>query len=213
MIDGWYNMALVEELLGCPLQTIDRSYWAAKLNTGEWVSEARFVHDWRKGEQRRIDWMDDLCATGDCKRITELWLLCPPSRTSPLGNTARLPITRPGSAFQFKIAMHDSPGVVGPGIRTQQAHVIGRVDDEEGNCTCFVWDIVQDGLLTPETTVLDPMTQQIMMNDDGAPYYPLKTNVNRFGWRIKAGKLAQGMWRPSLAPLGQLALDRLGVTL
>jgi hypothetical protein len=194
-------MGLIDDLLGCPLLEITRSYWAAKLNTGEWVSEARFVHDWQQGTQRRIDWYLDLAATGDCKRITELWLLCPPSKTSPLGNTARLPIVRPSSAFQFKITMHDTP-IVGPGVRSLQAHVIGRVDDEEGNCTCFAWDEVQDGLLTPET----------ISYDGDEPFYPLKTNVHHFGWRIKGDRRVQGMWRPSLAPLGQLAIDRLGVT-
>lgn len=204
-------MSLIDELLGCPLLEVTRSYWAAKLNTGEWVSEARFVHDWRKGTQRRIDWMDDIAAAGDCKRITELWLLCPPSRTSPLGNTARLPITRPGSAFQFKIATSDN-AIIGPGTRTQQAHIIGRVDDDAGNCTCFAYDSVEGGLITPETTVHDPLTMHIMTNDDGTPYHPMLTNVRHFGWRFKDGKKVQGMWRPSLAPLGALALDRLGVT-
>lgn len=205
-------MSLIDELLGCPLLEITRSYWAAKLNTGEWVSEARYVHDWRKGEQRRIDWMDDMAATGDCMRITELWLLCPPSRTSPLGNTARLPIVRPGSAFQFKIATSDN-AIIGPGVRTQQAHIIGRVDDAEGNCTCFAYDPVEGGLITPETTVHDPLTFHIMTNDDGTPYHPMLTNVRDFGWRVKDGRRVQGMWRPSLAPLGALALDRLGVRL
>jgi hypothetical protein len=203
-------MQLIYELLGCSLLEITRSFWAAKLNTGEWVSEARAVHDFRQGTQRYIDWYLDLAATGDCKRITELWLLCPPSQTSPLGNTARLPIMRPNSAFQFKIATHDSQ-IVGDGIRTLQAHVIGRVDDEEGNCTCFAYDPVEDGMVTPETTVYDPATQHIQVNDDGTPYHPMKTNVKRFGWYIKDGRQVQGMWRPSLAPLGQLALDRLGV--
>lgn len=208
-------MGLVEDLLGCPLLEITNSYWAAKLNIGgdrtEWVCEARKVHDFRKGQQRALDWMDDIVATGDHKKIVELWLLCPPSRTSPLGNTARLPITRTSSAFQFKIATHDNAGIGGPGMRTQQAHIIGRVDDEQGNCTCFVWDPIQQGLLTPETTLYDLATGKECMNDDGSVYYPLKTNVRTFGWRIHNSKPVAGMWRPSLAPLGALALDRIGV--
>jgi len=195
-------MGLIDKLLGCPLLEITRSYWAAKLNTGEWVSEARFVHDWRKGEKRRIDWMDDIVATGDCKRITELWLLCPPSGTSPMGNTARLPITRPGSAFQFKVATHDTAGIGGPGRRTQQAHIIGRVENADGDCTCFIWDPIQDGLLTPESKIYDTQTGHIRVDVEGAAIFAGKTNVNRFH-----------SWRPSLAPIGQLALDRIGVTL
>src|SRR6185369_12925435 len=119
-------------------------------------------------------------------------------------------IVRASGAFQFKIATHDSP-IVGEGLRTRQAHVIGRVDDEEGNCTCFAYDPVEDGMITPETTVYDPATGHIQVNDDGTPFYPMKTNVRDFGWRIKDGKRAQGMWRPSIAPLGLLAIDRLGV--
>lgn len=201
-------MGLVEELLGCSLLEITRSYWAAKLNTGEWVSEARMVHNWRTGEQRHLDWYLDIVATGDHQRVQELWLLCPPSRTSPLGNTARLPIVRPGSAFQFKIATHDSP-IIGDGVRTLQAHIIGRVDDAEGNCTCFIWDPVQDGLLTPETPIYDPL-QGVRRDEQGNILYSRKytgryagkTNVNHFH-----------SWRPSLAPIGALALDRIGVTL
>lgn len=194
-------MGLIEKLLGCPLQALTRSYWAAKLNTGEWVSEARTVHDWRKGEQRQIDWMDDIVATGDCNKIVELWLFCPPSPTSRFGNTARLPITRPGSAFQFKVATHDTAGIGGPGTRTLQAHIIGRVDDAEGNCTCFIYDTVQDGLLTPETPIYDHL-QGTKQDGHGNLMYAGKTNVNHFH-----------SWRPSLAPIGQLALDRIGVTL
>lgn len=201
---------LIRQLLGCTLLDITCSYWAAKLNTGEWISEARFVHDWRKGEERHIDWMDDIVATGDSQRIAELWLLCPPSKTAPLGNTARLPITRPGSAFQFKIATHDTP-LAGPAIHTQQAQIIGRVDDADGNCTCFVWDLIEGGLLTPETCVYDHVTGHIMTNEDGTPYQPLKTNVRHFGWRQVGCHMVPAMWRPSLAPLGALAIDRLGV--
>lgn len=202
-------MSLIYELLGCSLLQITRSYWAAKLNTDEWVSEARTVHDWRKGESRQIDWMDDLVATEDCNKIVELWLLCPPSQTSPLGNTARLPIVHPGSAFQFKVATHDTAGIVGPGIRTMQAHIIGRVDNAEGDCTCFIYDPVQDGMLTPETQIYDPL-QGVGRDEQGNILYSRaytgkyagKTNVNHFH-----------SWRPSLAPIGQLALDRIGVTL
>ncbi len=192
-------MKLIEELLGCSLQQITRSYWATKLDDDEWVSEARTVHDWNKGESRQIDWYLDLVATDDHKRITELWLFCPPNKTSPIGNTVRMPITRPGSAFQFKVSTHDSP-VIGPGLRTLQAQVIGRVENEMGDCTCFIWDAVQDGLLTPESRVEGPRKGTIRRDADGNPVYAGKTNVNRFH-----------SWRPSLAPIGLLALDRLGI--
>lgn len=206
---------IIKKLLGCSLLEIRRSYWAVKLDKEsghEWVCEARFVHDWRKGEERHIDWMDDIVATGDCTRIKELWLLCPPSSISPLGNTARLPIEREASAFQLKIATHDAP-IGGPGTRTQQAHIIGRIENEAGDCTCFVYDPVQGGLLTPETQLYDPTTGHITTNEDGTPFYPLRTNVRHFGWRFANQQKIAAMWRPSLAPLGELAVDRLGVRL
>lgn len=192
-------MTLIEELLGCPLLEITRSYWAAKLHTGEWVSEARTVHDWYKGEPRQIDWYLDVVATGDHKRITELWLFCPPNKTSPTGNTVRMPITRPCTAFQFKVTTYDSP-MLSPGIRTLQAQVIGRVENDAGDCTCFIWDEVEDGLLTPETHIQGPRKGTIRRDNKGNPVCAGKTNVTQFH-----------SWRPSLAPIGLLALDRLGI--
>jgi hypothetical protein len=83
-----------------------------------------------------------MVTTGDIKKIAELWLLCPPNKENPLGQVARLPITEPGTAFQFKIGFLDM-GVSGTsGARSDRvAHLIGRVDDKEtGDCTCFIWD-------------------------------------------------------------------------
>src|SRR5439155_5145109 len=132
------NMGLVEELLGCSLLQIDRSWWAVRLNTGEWISEARVHTDIYKGVERHFDWTLDLVANGDVMKITELWLLCPSSRTSPLGNTARLVITEPGTAFQFKIGTADSNIVTTE--RNPQAHIIGKIlNKENGDCECFIY--------------------------------------------------------------------------
>src|SRR5947209_5353471 len=69
-----------------------KSYWAVKLKDNKgWLQEC----DGR-------DWTDDLVANGDVRNIEELWLFAPPNPWSPRGNTARLPITVPGRAFQFK---------------------------------------------------------------------------------------------------------------
>ena len=194
-------MGLVEELLGCPLLEITRSYWAVKLNTGEWVCEARVKTDLYRGEERHYDWSNDLVANEDVLKITELWLLCPPSKTSPLGNTARLEITEPGTAFQFKIATADSN--VASTSRSLQAHVIGRLDNKEnGDCTCFIYDPVQDGLLTPETKIYDPLAHDHIKRDkNGNIVYAGKTNITDFH-----------SWRPgSLAHLGRLELRTIGV--
>lgn len=195
-------MGLVEDLLGCPLQAIDRSYWAVRLSTGEWLCEARTKTDLRTGMERFFDWSNDLVANGDVLKIRELWLLCPPSRTSPLGNTARLDITEPGTAFQLKIATIDSSIVASS--RTVQAHIIGRIDNKEtGECTCYIWDTVQDGLCTPETMIYDPMTGSAKRDEHGNLAYAGKTSVYNFH-----------SWRPgSLAPLGRLELATVGVRL
>ena len=206
-------MSLVDELLGCPLLEITRSYWAVRRDDDKWICEAQYVHDWRKGERRHLDWPNDIRATGDCKRIKELWLLCPPSKTSPLGNTARIPIHRPCSAFEFKIATADFVGIVGTGKRTVQCHIIGRVNESDGSCVCFAWDPIEDGLITPETTVYDAATGHIKVNDDGTPFYPMHTNVHSFGWRIWQHRRTPGMWRESLAPVGLLDYRQLGVVL
>lgn len=206
-------MSLIDELLGCPLLEIDRSYWAAKRDDDKWMCERQYVHDWRKGERRHLDWGLDIAATKDCERLTEVWLLCPPSKTSPLGNTARIPIVRPYSAFSFKVGTADFVGVVGRGRQTMQAHIIGRVNDSDGSCVCFAWDPIEDGLITPETTVYDHQTGHIKVKPDGTPLYPMHTNVNHFG-QIKVGDTyLPAMWRESLAPLGRIAFDRLGVRL
>ena len=206
-------MSLVDELLGCPLLEIDRSYWAAKRDDGTWLCERKTVHDWQRGTERHLDWGLDIAATGDCARLTEVWLLCPPSKISPLGNTARIPLHRPYSAFSFKIGTADTMGIVGPSKQTMQAHIIGRVNDADGNCVCFAWDPIEGGLITPETTVYDPRTGHIKTKPDGTPLYPMYTNVNHFG-QLKVGDaFLPAMWRESLAPLGKLAYDRLGVRL
>lgn len=192
-------MGLVEELLGCSLLQIDRSYWAVRLNTGEWVCEARVKTDVYKGIERHFDWSNDLVAGGDVNKITQLWLLCPPSKTSSLGNTACLHITEPGTAFQLKVSLVDS-NVVGMN-RAGQAHIIGKVTNKEnGDCECFIWDEVEQGLLTPETMIYDPLTGVAKRDAQGNIEYVGKTNITNFH-----------SWRPSLAPLGRLELRTVGV--
>lgn len=161
---------LVYQLLGCSLLEIDRAYWAVRLDNDEWMCEARLHTDIYKGVERHYEWYEDLVCNGDVMRIKELWLLCPANHLSPLGNTARLPIVEPGTAFDFKLGMASSNIVTT--WKSQEAHVIGRVDDKAtGDCTCFIWDY-QYQVLTQ----------------------PWKSNVHNFGtWRAgipPRGKLA-----------------------
>lgn len=157
----------------------DQAYWAAKLNNGTWLCELDIV-----AGMRPLDWTLDMVSTGDIKRIVELWLICPPTPTSPMGNTARLPITRPGTAFQLKIATADSSIV--RSVSRLQAQMIGRVTDPEtGDCECFIFDYQMEAMSTP-----------------------WKSNIYNMGtWKPNIPGL------PSIAPLGRLSLDVLGISL
>src|SRR5438045_1897656 len=90
---------------------IHHAVWAVKLSTGKFLSERDMVWDSLQREhgadgifptrpnKRPFDWTLDLVQTGDVRKIRELWLVCPPNPHSPFGNTARLPIVEPGTAF------------------------------------------------------------------------------------------------------------------
>lgn len=145
-------MGVLQTALGAILSPllIDHALWAAKLASGKLVSEHDTVSDLRHGSKRALDWSLDLVATGDVLKIKELWLICPPNVVSPLGNTARLPIVEPGTAFQFKVA---SLHALGRWERQVEALVIGRVDNKEtGDCTCFIWDTDLSAMSTPYHT-------------------------------------------------------------
>lgn len=159
---------LVYQLLGCSLLEIDRSWWAVKLDTDEWLCEARIHTDLYTGKERHYEWYEDLVANDDVRRIKELWLLCPASPYSPMGNTARLPITEPHTAFDFKLAHATSNFVTT--WRTSEAHIIGRVDDKAtGACTCFIYD-----------------------NKYSVLSQPYKTNIHNFGrWRESSPLLGE----------------------
>lgn len=110
-----------------------------------WWCEEDTVTDFLIG-RRRLDWTLDIVSTGDWRKIKELWLFCPPTPLNPAGNTARLPIVMPGTAFQFKVATFDS--VIVEGRRSVQAQIIGRVNDvETGDCECMVFDYVLQALV------------------------------------------------------------------
>src|SRR5260221_10617810 len=146
-------MGIITTALGAVIHPfmIDYALWAVKLNNGRFLSERDHVYDeWQRGDgkhrnRRSFDWTLDLINNGDINKITELWLICPPNPTSPLGNTAKLPITEPGTAFQFK-TRHLSMGSGEPVFHL----VIGRIDDKEtGDCTYFVWDHIAQGMSPP----------------------------------------------------------------
>lgn len=163
--------SLVYQLLGCSLLDIDRAYWAARLDTDEWLCEARTHVDLYRGTERYFEWYEDLVCNEDVLRVKELWLLCPPSRLSPMGNTARLPIVEPGTAFDLKVASVST--TLAATWRVLEAHIIGRVEDKaSGACTCFIWDD----------------RYQVMTE----PYH---TNIRHFGrWRPNLPDFGEVAW-------------------
>jgi hypothetical protein len=174
----------------------DRAYWAVKLNDGKWLCELDQVQDLIIG-RRHLDWSLDICGpSGDWRKIVELWMICPPTAISPAGNTARLPITVPGTAFQLKVGFLDSS--IGNSLRRQVAQMIGRVTNEEtGDCEVFVYDYAAQALVVCENG----------KDEDGKPAYgPWKTNVYNMGsWRPNIPGT------PSVAPIGRLSFEVVGL--
>ena len=126
-----------------------RAFWAVKLKNGTLLSERDSRKDARfPGGVREVDWYLDLVANGDVANIRELWLICPPNRMSPFGNTAKFDITEPYTCFQMKTASFDALGANGT---TFEGLIIGKVDDKvSGDCTFFVWDNVLKAMSVPQ---------------------------------------------------------------
>lgn len=107
---------------------LGRSFWRVVLTTGRTYSELTMVVDPTRG-RRRLDWYLDLVATGDTRRIAEIWL------HSPRGDVA-LKITEPGTAYVLNTNIYNN--VNG---NDAVAQAIGRVEDKEkGTGTAFIWD-------------------------------------------------------------------------
>lgn len=190
---------LTYHLLGCSLLQIRRPFWAVRINdTGhlgkDWISEAHVKSDIYHGTMRLTDWTADLVANELTPHIKELWMFCPPGPVSPFGNTARLPILIPGTAFQFKVGMHDSSGGHGA-----IAHLIGRVNDPAtGECSIFLYDCIQQALYEPQTTTIRDLDAAIPGNA-GRPW---KQNIHT----------GIGTWTPRQVPvLGKVAHEVLGL--
>lgn len=149
-------MGLITSVLGSVVGVFlpDRPYWAVKLSTGKWACEL----DTRKDDRvpsghRPFDWTLDLIDNGDIRKVRELWLFCPPNPGNPLGQTAHLTITEPGTVFQMKVGRVDAFGAWG---RSMASQVIGQVTNKEtGACECFLWDTELQALGTFQTSVND----------------------------------------------------------
>jgi hypothetical protein len=117
-----------------------RSYWAVKLENGDWLSDIDENVVIRRGERRNLEWHDDIVANGDAAHIKELWLFCPPHPINPLGANGRLPILEPWSCF----VMNGRQMNIGTGHRYTTYQIVGRVTDKvSGDCDCFIWDALE----------------------------------------------------------------------
>lgn len=93
---------------------------------------------------RKVEWLEDVVASGDAAHIKEL-ILCTPQ------GDAHLPVVEPYSAFQFKRGTISMFG----GERLLQAQVIGVVTDKEtGECTASIWDVNEQKLYEDFQTTL-----------------------------------------------------------
>lgn len=120
----------------------DRPYWAAKLDQDDggsrWICELDQVSDLRRATKRDMDWTLDVVGSGDHKRIKELWMFCPKTRYSPLGNTATLRFRLPQERQRAFVLKRGSLSLF---HRSLDYLIIGKVtDDLVGSCECFIWD-------------------------------------------------------------------------
>jgi hypothetical protein len=153
-------MGFIKTAIGAVIHPfmIDFPVWCVKLDNGKFLSERDMVWDEMQREQgarglhlfstpnrRPYDWTKDLVSSGDNLKVRELWMICPPNPISPLGNTAKLLITEPGTAFTFKTRQ------LAIGSSDLQYHlIIGKVTDTtNGDCEYFVWDCVLQAMSTP----------------------------------------------------------------
>ncbi len=130
-----------------------QSYWKVLLTSGKEVSElgTKVEHTMhpRTGKivarRRKIEWLEDLTATGDVAHIKEL-ILC-----TPQGH-AHLLVSEPYTAFQ----LHRGFSSLFGSERFTTAQIIGRVDNKEtGDCTAVIWDGLEQKLyIDHKTTVL-----------------------------------------------------------
>lgn len=106
-----------------------RTYWQVKYRDG------RIINEFDPG----VDWLH-IAKDG----LVEIRLLCPNRQVAVIGNTAgdrRL--------FQFKVAVAMVSLNGSGGGRGTFSHVIGRVTDTKGHCTCYAFDARQGRLVGP----------------------------------------------------------------
>lgn len=170
-------MPIIKSKLGSQIGKFfaSRAYWAVKLRDDRWLCELDKIPDvlrkkdiTRPGEiliadfrgpgkptDRELDWSLDIVGTGDNALIKELWLFCPPSRISPMGNTATLRFL----PHETKCAFVLKRGSVYFTHRQLDYLIIGKVTDKQtGDCTCFIWDEQLKVMSSPYQTNVSDFT-------------------------------------------------------
>lgn len=119
------------------------SYWSVVLSNNRVWSQLDMVSDTLRG-RRGIDWYLDLVATGDARRIKELYI------HTPRGD-AGLRIDVPGTAYQLNAAALCLDMSAGTSGRQRDAQIIGRVDDRDtGVGIAYIWDVAMQRLYKDE---------------------------------------------------------------
>lgn len=112
-----------------------RSYWRLRYTDG------RIVAEWE------VDW-----SLAPASGRQALRLYAPNGKVAELGNTT----DATGRLFQLKSAIVTA----GAGHGTT-AHIIGIIDDNDGNCQCAAWEYGQGRLVTFRDNVHDMQYEQI----------------------------------------------------
>src|SRR6266704_1631278 len=116
------------------------SFWSIKTREGLVIKESQKTVSYN-GLLRQKDWGLDV-VNKDIKNIEEIFLHTPKG-------IASLEISLPYTAFQFKFGTQSI--IFGEKIR--QGQIIGRVDNiSNGDCTCAIWDILEQELYIDHCT-------------------------------------------------------------
>lgn len=115
------------------IRSSGRSWWQVRYAGGKVISEWDTIPSLVLRNARGSRW-EQL----DKRGLRGVRLLC------PNGRAAELETNRDYALFQFKIGGFK----VGSG-HYADAHLIGAVDDVDGNCTCFAWEMKERQLVGP----------------------------------------------------------------
>lgn len=127
---------------------IGESYWKVIFHNNKELSEldTKLYLDGNKVLRvRAVEWLEDLCASGDLKNVKEV-MLCTPK------GTAHLTVTEPYTVFQF--SRGTLAALTGEKIKNMQCVAV-VTDKDTGECECAIWDQQTKELYTIINNVKD----------------------------------------------------------